>query len=85
MPIVVVLPLRNPLIVPSPHFSDRRRRDHRRSWEGFRRRLAVQLVALPLDFADALAALAPDVFGDFDEAEDVFLRGCQSSVMLREG
>lgn len=30
-------------------------------------------MALPLDFADAIAALTAEVLGDFDEAQDVFL------------
>ncbi len=33
------------------------------------------MALLPLDFADAFAAVALEVFGDFDEAEDVLLRG----------
>lgn len=75
MPIVIILPLNNPLIIPTPRLSYRRWRDHGRRWQSFLRGLTLHFVTLPLDFADAFAALAPDVFGCFHEAEDVFLLG----------
>lgn len=38
-------------------------------------------VALDLDFTDAFAAVALDVFGEFDEGEHVLLRWCVSCAL----
>jgi hypothetical protein len=73
IPLINVITLVNLLVV-IPSTPDRQRfRDRRRG--GQKLDVAVTLVrlALPLDFADAVAALAANVFGDFDEAKDVFL------------
>lgn len=70
MNVVIVLFLVNALLVHAPGRRRRGSRDRRRR-QHFRQ--ALELFALPLDFADALAALAADVLGQFDEAEDVFL------------
>jgi hypothetical protein len=68
--VVIVLFLVNALLVHAP----RRRRRGSRDWRRRQHfRQALELFALPLDFADAFAALAADVLGQFDEAEDVFL------------
>lgn len=66
--VVIVLFLVNALLVHASRrrgSRDRRRRKH--FWQ------TLKLLALPLDFADAFAALAADVLGQFDQAEDVFL------------
>ena len=75
MDVVIVLFLVNALLVSAPR---RRGGRDRRRWQHFRQ--ALELFALPLDFADAFAALAADVLGQFDEAEDVFLLLGVSSV-----
>ena len=75
MDVVVVLFLVDALLVRAPR---RRGGRDRRRWQHFRQ--ALELFALPLDFADAFAALAADVLGQFDEAEDVFLLLGVSSV-----
>jgi ABC-type uncharacterized transport system permease subunit len=68
--VVIVLFLVNALLV---HASRRRgsrdRRWRKHFWQ------ALELLALPLDFANAFAALAADILGQFDQAEDVFLFG----------
>lgn len=66
--IVVVLFLINALFVSAPRrcgSRDRGRRQH--LWHTFK------LLALPLDLANALAALAADVFGQLDQTQDIFL------------
>jgi len=68
--VVIVLLLVNALLVHAPRRRRRGSRDRRRR-QHFRQPL--ELLALPLDFADAFAALAADVLGQLDEAEDVFL------------
>lgn len=45
--------------------------------------LAVCHFALRFDFADAFAAVPFDVFGEFNEAEDIFLEGGVSMVCGR--
>lgn len=47
------------------------RRRHRRRREHLRH--ALEFFALPLDFTDALSALATNVFCQFNKTEDVFL------------
>ena len=70
MNVVIVLFLVNALLVHAP----RRRRRGSRDWRRRQHfRQTLKLLALPLDFADAFAALAADVLGQFDQAEDVFL------------
>jgi hypothetical protein len=50
--------------------------------EAFPLALALALpFALPLDLADAVGAFAADVFGELDEAEDVFLWGEEGRVV----
>jgi hypothetical protein len=66
--VVIVLFLVDALFINTPR--RRRSRDRRRRQQFW---LPLKLFALPLDFADAFAALAADVFGQLDEAEDVFL------------
>lgn len=59
--VVIVLFLVNALLVHAPRrrrSRDRRRRQH--LWQ------TLEFFALPLDFADAFAALAADVLGQFD-------------------
>ena len=59
------LPLKNPLLVP------------RSRGQLFPRCRSLGAdLSFPLDFADAFTAVAFDVFGQFDEVEDVFLLGC---------
>jgi len=58
--VVIVLFLVNPLLVHAPRRRGRGSRDRRRR-QHFRQ--ALELFALPLDFADAFAALAADVLG----------------------
>ena len=70
MNVVIVLFLVNALLVHAPRRRRRGSRDRRRR-QHFRQ--ALELLALPLDFANAFAALAADVLGQLDEAEDVFL------------
>ena len=68
MNVVIVLFLINALFVGAPRGrgrGDRRRRQHLRQ--------TLELLALPLNFADAFTVLAADVFGQLYEAEDVFL------------
>jgi hypothetical protein len=72
MHIVIILLLIDPLFIHTP----RRRRQRSGSRNRRRRqhfRQTLEFLALPLDFANAFAALAADVFGQLDEAEDVFL------------
>lgn len=40
------------------------------------------MTLLPFDFADAFAAVAFEVFGDFDEAEDVLLWGFGAGLVV---
>ena len=73
--VVIIIPLINLLIVPSP------RRRRKRRWRDLRCRRRKHLRppigrALVLEFADAVAALAADIFGCGDEGEDVLLRLC---------
>jgi hypothetical protein len=68
--VVIVLFLINALFVNAPRRRRSRSRDRRRRQQFWQ---PLELFALPLDFADAFAALAADVFCQFYEAEDVFL------------
>lgn len=71
MNVVIVLFLVNALLVHAPRRRRRRGSRDRRRRQHFRQ--ALELLALPLDLANAFAALAADVLGQLDEAEDVFL------------
>ena len=68
------LPLKNSLLVPRP-----RRQLFPRSLP-----LGSDL-SLPLDLADAVAAVAFDIFGELDEVEDVFLFGAKGKTGLEGG
>jgi hypothetical protein len=71
MHIVIVLLLVNPLFIHTSCGRSGRRSRNRRRRQHLRQTL--EFLALPLDFADTFAAFAADVFGQLDEAEDVFL------------
>ena len=73
IPIINILPLINSLLIRPPTPPHRRRRNHRRRRRRKHLRHPLQLFPFPLDFADPLAALATDIFGQLDEAEDVLL------------
>lgn len=67
--IIINIAFINPLIVRAL----RRRRDGRERGRGQHFGSTFELFPLPLDFKQPVPAFAPDVLGDFDEAEDVFL------------
>jgi hypothetical protein len=68
--VVIVFFLVDALFVHAPRWRRSRSGDWRRRQQFWQ---ALELFALPLDFADTFAAFAADVFGQLDEAEDIFL------------
>ena len=70
---MVVLSFNDPLIVSTPRLVDRRWRNGRGRGKSLGRWFAFQLIALPLDLTDAVAALASNVFRCLDKAEAIFL------------
>lgn len=76
VPVMVVLSLNDPLIVSATRLANRRGRNSRRGGKSLRRWFAFQLIALPLDLTDAVAALASNVFRRFNKTENIFLGDC---------